>query len=711
MLHLLVDLFGVNVLIPHGYCLNWTPSLLWLHGLSDLFIGMSYYVISIYIYYFRIKRNDFPYPYLINMFGLFILACGTTHFLSVVTIWFPVYWIDGIVKALTASIATITAIMMYWTIPLLLKLRSPKQLEEAISIAENKLLIQEEKHINDLKRYKDIIDYTDDAIIGKSPTGMIESWNYGAEKLFGYTANEVIGRSILILFPEESKKDELDILKRIYNGEKIKSLECMCITKNGDLLHVSTTTSPIYNELGILVGVSKIARDITDNKKAEEEINQLAFYDQLTHLPNRRLLLDRLKQAMAVSTRTGKCGAMLFIDLDNFKTLNDTLGHDVGDLLLKEVAIRLERCIREGDTVARLGGDEFVILLEGLSNSEIETAKQTEIVGNKILATLNKPYELKNYIHHNTPSIGVTIINNHNHTFDELFKQADIAMYQAKKAGRNTIQFFDLRMQELVNIRANIENDLRDALFNSEIELYYQVQVKYNLSLNTFKPIGAEVLVRWNSRKYGLTNPSEFIQIAEETGLIISIGLYVFENACKQLKLWESSEETKNFILAINVSSKQFKQSDFVHNILEIVKKYSINTKLIKLELTESLFLDSVEETIIKMLTLNKAGIQFSLDDFGTGYSSLQYLKLLPLNQFKIDKSFIYDIVFNNGDKSMVKSIIAMAKIMELDVIAEGVETHEQCQILLNNGCANFQGYLFGKPMTIENFEKLCNKW
>ena len=460
--------------------------------------------------------------------------------------------------------------------------------------------------------------------------------------------------------------------------------------------------TPTELNIELIEQSARLASLAIDRKAAENEIQSLAFYDSLTHLPNRRLLLDRLKQALASSLRSEREGALLFIDLDNFKTLNDTHGHDMGDLLLQLVAKRLQICVREGDTVSRLGGDEFIVMLEDLSEHTIEAAAQTESVGEKILATLNQPYQLGIHEYRSTPSIGATLFSNRQQSIEELMKQADIAMYQAKKGGRNTLRFFDPQMQDTINARASLEDELRNALAKHEFQLYYQIQVG-----NSNRPMGAEALIRWIHPVRGLIPPIQFIPLAEETGLILPIGQWVLETACEQLKTWQKSELTNELVLAVNVSAKQFRQEDFVALVKNAVQRHAINPKLLKLELTESLLLETIEDTIATMNELNEIGVQFSLDDFGTGYSSLQYLKRLPLDQLKIDQSFVRDLVTDSSDKAIVRTIIAMASSLSLDVIAEGVETEEQRMRLLNKGCNNYQGYLFSKPIPIEQFEAL----
>ncbi len=447
-----------------------------------------------------------------------------------------------------------------------------------------------------------------------------------------------------------------------------------------------------------------LAASERERMATEEEIRSLAFYDPLTHLPNRRLLLERLRHAMIVSGRSERAGALLFIDLDNFKTLNDTLGHDMGDLLLEQVAERLVRCIREGDTVARLGGDEFVVMLEGLGRELKDAAGQAETIGRKILGALNAPYDLAGKRHQSTSSIGVTLFEDHRHTIDELMKRADLAMYNAKTAGRNTLRFFDPYMQTVVSARAALESDLREGLAMGQFVLYYQSQRDVNSRVT-----GAEVLLRWVHPERGLVAPNDFIPLTEETGLIIPIGLWVLQGACRQLAAWSRDPYAAHLSIAVNISVRQFRQPDFVGQVLQAISESGANPRRLKLELTESLLMDDVEEIIGKMTALKRHGVCFSLDDFGTGYSSLSYLKRLPLDQLKIDRSFVRDVTVDANDAAIASTIVALAHHMGLDVIAEGVETVEQADFLISIGCCAFQGYLYGQPVPLAQFEQLMD--
>ncbi len=535
-------------------------------------------------------------------------------------------------------------------------------------------------------------------------TGTILRVNRAFTNITGYSADEVIGKNPSIL---SSGRHNSDFYAAMWNSIKNQGVwdgEIWNRRKSGEIYPEHLTITAVKGANGNISNYVATLTDITLSKAAAEEIQQLAFYDSLTGLPNRRLLHDRLNQALASSARSGRQGALLFLDLDHFKTLNDTLGHDVGDMLLKQVAERLITCVREGDTVARLGGDEFVVMLEELGSDALDAAGQAEAVGDKILAALNQPYQLITHEHHSTPSIGATLFNNHQSKIDELLKQADIAMYQAKKAGRNTLCFFDPQMQANLGLRVALERDLRLALAEGQFRLYYQMQTTHDRQI-----VGAEVLIRWQHPKHGLVSPLEFIPLAEETGLILPIGQWVLEIACAQLKLWDSDVHTQNLQLAVNVSARQFRQADFVDRVCQVMTNHAINPRQLKLELTESLVLDNVEDTIEKMHALKKFGVHFSMDDFGTGYSSLSYLTQLPLDQLKIDQSFVRNLGIKSSD-AIVQTIIGMADNLGMEVIAEGVETETQRIFLQQHGCLLCQGYLFSKPVPLEAFEALLEK-
>ena len=447
-----------------------------------------------------------------------------------------------------------------------------------------------------------------------------------------------------------------------------------------------------------------LSRDISERKKAEAEIEHLAFFDALTGLPNRRLLLDRLQLALTASARHGNYGALLFIDLDHFKVLNDTRGHVAGDLLLQEVAQRLRGSVRGDDCVARLGGDEFVLLLQGLARDSASAAAQVAAIAEQLLNRLSQVYLLEGFQHHCTASIGVSLFNGNAQDVGELLKCADAAMYAAKNTGRNALAFFDPAMQATLQARVELANELRVALQQGQLQLYFQAQVNRQHDL-----VGAETLLRWQHPERGMVSPAQFIPLAEDNGLIVPIGQWVLEQACAQLKAWQDQPLASALPLAVNVSARQFRQPDFVEQVRQCLQRSEIDPGQLKLELTESLVLDNVESVIATMHALKALGVRFSMDDFGTGYSSLSYLKRLPLDQLKIDQSFVRDIVTDPGDAVIVKTIIGMAHNLGLEVIAEGVETEGQRQLLLEYDCRMFQGYLFSRPLPLAEFEALLH--
>lgn len=559
--------------------------------------------------------------------------------------------------------------------------------------------LQQEK----LSQQARLLDKAHDAIIVRGVDNHVLFWNKGAERLYGWTAEEVLGRPVEALLydnPSDFRQATQELLK---TGEWRGELTPM--HKDGTELIIEAHWTLVFDSRGEPHSILAINTDISQRKAAEEEIQNLAFYDTLTKLPNRQLLLDRLARATAASSRSGQHGALLFIDLDNFKMLNDTLGHDIGDLLLQQVAQRLVACVREADSVARLGGDEFVVMLEDLDEDPLEAANQAETVAMKILAALNQPYQLAKYDHHSTPSIGIALFSDVQNNTDELLKRADLAMYQAKGEGRNTIRFFDPDMQAAVTARTTLENDLRKALKQDQFMLHYQPQLDSHGSL-----LGAEALLRWRHPTRGQVPPAEFIPLAEDTGLILPLGQRVLESACNQLVSWATRPETARIALSVNVSARQFHHPDFVDQVLAVIGRTGADPRNLMLELTESLLVDDMESTIEKMSALKSEGIGFSLDDFGTGYSSLAYLKRLPLNLLKIDRSFVQDVLTDPNDEAIIRTIIALGQSLGLSVIAEGVETEAQREFLMQLGCLAYQGYLFSPPMPIEEFDRFVCK-
>jgi diguanylate cyclase (GGDEF)-like protein/PAS domain S-box-containing protein len=914
----------------------WVRSLVWLNVIGDTSIVLAYYSIPFTLGYFVKKRTDLAYGWMFVLFGLFIFFCGTTHLMSIWTIWHPDYVLEGVLKLITGLISGVAAFLLWPLIPKLLALPSPKALETSETFI------------------RAIFNATPDAMLISNEHGIITMVNLQAVRLFGYKADELTGKSIDILVPEgiraghpalrasymsspftrgmgmgrvvtalkadqtefvadislspilteqgrfyastvrditEQKKIEtaliaseerfrrmadvspamiwitdssgdpsfvnktwLDFIGKDINAIKtsadwlnlihpedrmqvfdeyyhnlydhrpivteyrlcnklgewrwildqgvpmhdatglftgyigsaiditerkqaetdfriaataFESQEAMVITdantvilranktfldsmgytvaeivgqkmnllqsgrhdhefyqhmwetinsagswqgeiwdkrKNGEIFPKWLNITAVKDEADLVTHYVGTHIDISERKAAEDEIKNLAFYDPLTKLPNRRLLSDRLQQILMLNMRTGHFGALLFLDVDNFKILNDTLGHDKGDLLLQQVAKRLSNSVRECDTVARLGGDEFVIILDFLSDNATEAAILTESIGEKVLTAFAQPYPLNGFEYHCTPSIGVTLFNENDKSIDDLLKQADIAMYQAKAAGRNTLRFFDPSMQASITARVSLESDLHRALKDHQFQLHYQAQVDASGTL-----MGVEALIRWLHPSRGLVMPKDFLALAEETGLILPLGDWILETACAQLAAWATRPETAELSISVNVSIRQFRHKKFVEKVINTINKWGIKPEKLHLELTESLLATDVEDIIDKMLSLHEFGLQFSLDDFGTGYSSLFYLKKLPLSQLKIDQSFVLDILHDNNDATIANMIIALAKSMDLDVIAEGVENSAQQAFLEAHGCHQYQGYLYGKPLPITELELILN--
>lgn len=539
-----------------------------------------------------------------------------------------------------------------------------------------------------------IFYYDTDLIVVETNNEMLQILQISREKMIGLDLKVLPDQCL-----DESLRSPIVGEKGFYEGPYTTMI-------NGLSLWISMRTSPIYNTEGEIIGGVGIVSDITERINAEEKIKHQAYFDALTDIPNRVLLKDRIEQALAHYRRHRGLLALMFLDLDHFKSVNDSLGHHIGDALLVETAHRLKTICREGDTVARLGGDEFVVLLVELGKDPHTAAKHAESVAEKIHEVLTHPFELGQYGPIMTSSsIGIALVHSDEHNADDLLKFADTAMYQAKKEGRNTTRFYQEQMDHWIKKRLFMENALRNAVKNGELELYYQPVIE----IATKKIIGAEALLRWNHPQMGLVMPDEMIEIAEESGLIVSIGEWVLREACSQFVQWRLKHIGAVPIdrIAVNVSAVQFRQNDFVDKVIQIVAESGIVPSMLELELTESVIVDKIDVVIEKMKRLRKAGIGISMDDFGTGYSSLAYLKRLPFTTLKIDRSFVRDIMSDEDDAALVETILSMASIFKLDVIAEGVETIEQFEFLASHGCQFFQGYLCSKPVQVPKFEEL----
>lgn len=532
--------------------------------------------------------------------------------------------------------------------------------------------------------------------------GTILRVNAAFTAITGYSADEVKGQNPRLLKSGQHSADFYRLMWDTLLRTGRWQGEIWGKRKSGAINPKLLTISVVLGDDGKITHYVAQYYDITERKQAQEKINELAFFDTVTGLPNRTMLMERLRQAMTLAERSDRYAALLIIDLDHFKNLNDTLGHDVGDLLLKQVAERISQCVREGDTVARLGGDEFVVVLPNLGHSLEEATANTERVAKKIIAMLDQVYRFDSASHHSTASLGATLFKGTQIPIDNLFKQADMAMYKAKAQGRNTVRFFDPAMEVALKARTALEADLRRAVEARQFVLHYQAQVVRPGGVS-----GAEVLVRWCHPQRGLVSPAEFIPLAEETGVILALGHWVLETACSQLASWGCTPAMAHLTLAVNVSAAQFAQADFVQQVMAVVQRTGANPQRLKLELTESLLVGNVADIIEKMLSLKNQGIGFSLDDFGTGYSSLAYLSRLPLDQLKIDQSFIRDVSTNPANAAIAKTVIALAQGLGLGVIAEGVETSDQRDFLAASGCHAYQGYFFSRPLPLEGFEAL----
>lgn len=546
-----------------------------------------------------------------------------------------------------------------------------------------------------------IVENMLDGVVSIDAKGVIKTFNRAAEAIFGYSREELLGKNVSLLMESPHRELHDTYISRHMLGA---GLHVTGRNRELEARHKNGTLFPI--ELG-LVEVNQadettfvgIVRDITHRKQRDHEIHQLAFYDSLTQLPNRRLLVERLQQMVEKCDRHKRFGAVLFLDLDNFKNLNDSSGHNKGDLLLRQVAQRLINSVRQSDTVSRWGGDEFVVVIEELSTERNHAANKAEKAAEKIISQLSHRYDLDGLSYNSSASIGITLFNSDSQSIEELLKQADMAMYKAKSLGRNCTQFFDPVMQNAVSTQAAMESDLHDAIKNQQFVLFYQKQVNQE-----GQTLGAEVLLRWNHPDKGIVSPAEFIPLTETTGLIIPIGKWVLQQACETLVQWSTQPSTSNLNISVNISVVQFSHKDFVESVLSIVKTTGANPQHLKLEITESLLANDILNVKEKMIALQQHGISFSIDDFGTGYSSLSYLQQLPIDQLKIDQSFVKDMRVNPSNQAIAQAVITLAASMQLHVIAEGVETLDQQQLLQEMGCDAYQGYFFGKPCALEQF-------
>jgi diguanylate cyclase (GGDEF)-like protein/PAS domain S-box-containing protein len=565
-------------------------------------------------------------------------------------------------------------------------------------IAIKQDITERKKAEEELQRLASIVEFSEDAIIGKNIDGVITSWNRGAEKIYGYTRDEVVGRDLSFLLPPERQAEIQAIMERVLSGQSIECLETQRLTRTGSAIDVSLSVSPIKDASGHIAGASTIARDITQRKVAEKQVQFLAYYDALTGLPNRTLLQDRLAKALASARRQKNKVALLFLDLDRFKTINDSLGHSVGDLVLQQVAERLKKWGREQDTVARVGGDEFLIVL-----TAVKEPADAAVAAERLMDTMTAEFIAQGRSLSISCSIGIGIFPEHGTDGETLIKNADAAMYCAKENGRNNFQFFTKEMNAQAVERLMMESGLRLALAKKELFLMYQPQIE----IATGRITGLEALLRWQHPELGLVPPDKFIRIAENSGMIMPIGEWVLRTACSQARKWQD-EGFLAVPVAVNVSAVQFRQAGFCELIGRVLYETGLAPQYLELELTESLLLSNADTMFSVLQDLRAMGLKLAIDDFGTGYSSLSYLRQFPVGKLKIDRSFIRDVVVNPDDAAIATAIIGMAKSLNLKVIAEGVEDEAQMSFLRARQCDEIQGYYFSKPLAVDKVaEKL----
>lgn len=557
--------------------------------------------------------------------------------------------------------------------------------------------------INELTRYKQnlaaIVESSDDAIISKTLEGIVTSWNKAAEKIFGYSADEMVGQPMLKIFPPDRMDEETHILSKLKSGEKVDHFQTIRLHKSGKQVHISVTVSPIYDAEGNIVGASKIAKDITEKLNTEKLVWRQANYDALTNLPNRRLLMDRLAMEISQAHRELHGLTIMFIDLDHFKEVNDSLGHNIGDELLQKVSQRIRECFRQSDMLARFGGDEFVAIMPCL-----DQRKDIDIVCSKVLKTLNDPFTLEdgNTVYASA-SIGVAVYPMDGASDQEMIKHADQAMYEAKRKGRNQTKYFIPAMQVSLDKHHQLGVDLRFALQNNEFFLNYQPII----DLNTHQVVKAEALIRWKHPVLGVLGPMEFIPIAEETGIIHAIGDWVFRTAIRQLKLWQQTFHLP-LQLSINKSPLQFNMGhDVPQHWLAYMQEVGLSGESLIVEITESTMMTQQDSTQNKLLSFAQAGIQVAIDDFGTGYSSLAYLNRFDIDYIKIDKAFVQDMKKDGQSFHLCEALIVMAHKLGLKVVAEGVETQEQHALLSAMQCDFGQGFFYARPLSHDDFEHL----
>jgi diguanylate cyclase (GGDEF)-like protein/PAS domain S-box-containing protein len=740
----LLSLLVPDNFMPHGHCYLWTHVLLWMYVVSDTVIAISYYTIPMALLYLVKKRADLEFNWVFFMFSLFIFACGTTHLIAIATIWEPAYWLDATMKCLTAVASGITAVMLWRLMPVALTITSTKQLKTTIARLESevqkrllaeqalaklnlnlehlvKARTEDQSNINaslrqeieqrkrtELELFKQkqlaivTLESIGDAVITTNMQSEVTYLNPVAEKMTGWSKAEAAGRPILEVFRilnESTRKLAANPVDVVLAHNKVCGLanHTLLIAKSGAEYAIEDSAAPIRDQDGNILGVVLVFHDVSDARQMAQKMTYLAEHDYLTDLPNRLLLTDRITQAISAAKRRGSKLAILFFDIDHFKRVNDTLGHEVGDQLLKVLSKKLQMCIRASDTLSRQGGDEFVVLLPELTDDAVPAE-----IAQKILFSIKDPISIANHELFITASIGIAVYPDDGDNVDVLTRHADAAMYHAKNSGRNNYQFFTKEMSARVAAQLTMENSLQKAIANNELMLFYQPKV----SIKTGKIIGAEALIRWVHPQWGMMMPDRFIKIAEDSGLIRGIGHWVLREACTQNKKWQDSG-LPEIPIAINVSVVELHHAHFTQEVTKVLLQTGLQPYHLELEVTESVAIQTEVTVINDLNKLKEMGVRLSVDDFGTGYSSLSYLKLLPVNTIKIDKSFIRDIQVDANDAAIVTAIIKMSQSLGLTVIAEGVETQAQLEFLQSHDCDEMQGYLFSRPLPADEFAAL----
>ncbi|MBY0454455.1 MAG: EAL domain-containing protein [Burkholderiaceae bacterium] len=612
------------------------------------------------------------------------------------------FYIYGLIEAWTGKVTRTLQAIAVGKLETRISEFSQVQEFQAVEHGINHMVTELGRRDTELRRLSIAVEQSPESIVITDVNSCIEYVNEAFLRTTGYQRGDVIGKNPRLLNAGKTPKATYEEMwATLRQGQPWRG-EFHNTRKDGSTYLELATIAPIFDRQGTVTHYVAVKEDITQRKQSEALVHRLAYYDPLTELPNRTLLQDRLSQASLHSTRSHCHGMLLVIDIDRFKQLNDTRGHHAGDLMLQEVARRIKSNVREQDTVARLSDNTFALVVDQMSEAADTAAAEARLIAQKVHQTLAAPYDVgdTHRPYATTSSIGIALFNGREAANESFLKQAEVALYKAKEEGGNTILFFNTSMQANVEARAALEMGLREAIVQNAFQLFYQVQVD-----QTGKPVGAEALIRWFDPHGKMISPADFIPLAEETGLIVPIGQWVLETACQQLHIWQQRPETKHLAVAVNVSSKQFHQADFVDQVHLTLERIGIDPSRLKLELTESVILGDMEATIARMGQLRALGLRFSLDDFGTGYSSLSYLKRLPFDQLKIDQSFVRDMLDDQSSAAIVRAILVMSEALGLEVVAEGVETLAQSQFLIDNGCQFCQGYLYGRPTPIHHWE------